>query len=254
MIRRQHREHHRRGAPRSGRASTIEAQRAVEPRNADSHLTFIGAGLRNCVDITGSHVGRVGCYENVWADGEEVRMCPRCQTPMVKVEQTPRVSWGKFVAMIATSTFIMFFLMYQLVYSLDHATFSRNRLVASLAALTLAVTVPAVAQKMPDLGFESVGRGRPLAADVREAPVVGPNWVRGFVPGQPFQPPAPGQAPPQQELNGFRPGDLPEGIEPLPIDIFTTRDFYADRELWTEDDKRLFRYALAVSRRMDKLQ
>ena len=25
------------------------AQRQVEPRNADSHLAFIGAGLRNCV-------------------------------------------------------------------------------------------------------------------------------------------------------------------------------------------------------------
>lgn len=34
--------------------------------------------------------------------------------------------------MIATSTAIMFFLMYQLVYSPDHALFSLNRLVASL--------------------------------------------------------------------------------------------------------------------------
>jgi hypothetical protein len=37
------------------------------------------------------------------------------------------------VAMIATSTFIMFFLMYQLIYSLDHAMFNINRLIASLA-------------------------------------------------------------------------------------------------------------------------
>ena len=42
------------------------------------------------------------------------------------------MGWGRFAAMIATSTFVMFFLMYQLVYSFDHATFSRNRLVASL--------------------------------------------------------------------------------------------------------------------------
>lgn len=34
--------------------------------------------------------------------------------------------------MIATSTFIMFFLMYQLVYESGHAMFSINRLVASL--------------------------------------------------------------------------------------------------------------------------
>ena len=32
------------------------------------------AGLRNCVDVTGSHIGRVGCFEGVWADGAEYRM------------------------------------------------------------------------------------------------------------------------------------------------------------------------------------
>ena len=42
------------------------------------------------------------------------------------------MSWGKFAGMIGTSTFIMFFLMYQLIYSLDHATFSVNRLIAAL--------------------------------------------------------------------------------------------------------------------------
>src|SRR6185436_14665210 len=30
------------------RSELTEEQRAVEPRNGDSHLTFIGAGLRNC--------------------------------------------------------------------------------------------------------------------------------------------------------------------------------------------------------------
>ena len=42
------------------------------------------------------------------------------------------MGWGRFFAMIATSTFIMFFLMYQLIYTTDHALFSTNRLVASL--------------------------------------------------------------------------------------------------------------------------
>jgi hypothetical protein len=42
------------------------------------------------------------------------------------------MGWGRFAAMIATSAVIMFFLMYQLVYSFDHALFSMNRLVASL--------------------------------------------------------------------------------------------------------------------------
>ncbi len=50
------------------------------------------------------------------------------------------MSWGRFAAMIATSTFIMFFLMYQLVYSSEHLMFSVNRLVSSLvmgAVMTL---------------------------------------------------------------------------------------------------------------------
>lgn len=32
------------------------------------------AGLRNCVDVPVSQAGRVGCYENVWAGGVQVRM------------------------------------------------------------------------------------------------------------------------------------------------------------------------------------
>jgi hypothetical protein len=42
------------------------------------------------------------------------------------------MGWGRFAAMIATSTAIMFPLMYQLVYEADHLRFSVNRLVASL--------------------------------------------------------------------------------------------------------------------------
>ena len=46
--------------------------------------------------------------------------------------ESMKMGWGRFAAMIATSTVIMFFLMYQLVYEGDHLTFSVNRLVASL--------------------------------------------------------------------------------------------------------------------------
>lgn len=41
------------------------------------------------------------------------------------------MSWGKFAAMIAVSTALMFPLMYQLIYSMDHATFSTNRLISA---------------------------------------------------------------------------------------------------------------------------
>jgi len=47
-------------------------------------------------------------------------------------DQMMKMGWGRFAGMIGTSTIIMFFLMYQLVYSTDHAMFSINRLVASL--------------------------------------------------------------------------------------------------------------------------
>lgn len=43
-----------------------------------------------------------------------------------------QMGWGRFAAMIATSTVIMFFLMYQLVYEWDHALFSMTRLISSL--------------------------------------------------------------------------------------------------------------------------
>ena len=55
-------------------------------------------------------------------------------------EQTMQMGWSRFAAMIATSTFIMFFLMYQLVYEADHLMFSVTRLLASLvmgAVMTL---------------------------------------------------------------------------------------------------------------------
>ncbi|HRS32822.1 MAG TPA: DUF305 domain-containing protein [Rectinema sp.] len=51
---------------------------------------------------------------------------------MQKHNDTMKMGWGRFFAMIGTSTFFMFFLMYQLIYSLDHAFFSINRFLASL--------------------------------------------------------------------------------------------------------------------------
>ena len=36
-----------------------------------------------------------------------------------------------------------------------------------------------LAQDMPDIGFHSVGRGRPLAASVHDLPPVGPGWEGG---------------------------------------------------------------------------
>lgn len=53
-------------------------------------------------------------------------------TTVEEQDQMMEMNWGRFAAMIATSTLIMFILMYQLIYSPDHATFSVNRLLSSL--------------------------------------------------------------------------------------------------------------------------
>jgi hypothetical protein len=51
---------------------------------------------------------------------------------MQQQKQKMGMSWWKFAGMTGVSTFFMFFLMYQLIYSIDHATFSINRFIASL--------------------------------------------------------------------------------------------------------------------------
>ncbi|MGD8809947.1 MAG: hypothetical protein PVG24_10100 [Gammaproteobacteria bacterium] len=102
---------------------------------------------------------------------------------------------------------------------------------AALALATVSIISTALAQEMPDIGFESVGRGRPLAASVNDQPEVGPGWIRG-----------PGRSAREREilgLDGFRPDELPDDIEPLPTDVFTSTDFYADEALWS--DPRYFR-------------
>jgi len=101
-----------------------------------------------------------------------------------------------------------------------------------LALGAVLVAAPVLAQEMPDIGFKSVGRGRPLAASVSDFKTeVGPNWVRQF--GQRYDPAHP------FPLNGFKPDALPKNYKPLPRDVFTSPDFYADKALWS--DPRYFR-------------
>ena len=134
----------------------------------------------------------------------------------------------------------------------------RAALTAAVAIGALVWAVPGTAQKVADPGFKSVGRGAPLLAALPTVRM--PPFVPGVAPpaaaqalfvedmkSYPFVGPMgspPGAPPPRLNLfpvtlAGAWNGAVPAGITALPIDLFTSKDFYKDRDLWS--DPRYFR-------------
>ena len=105
-------------------------------------------------------------------------------------------------------------------------------------AIAIAMAAPVAAQQSPQIDFKSVGRGAPV--------MVGRRRVAGdrrHLPRRPGKGPG-NQAnnqgtPPRTFVGSAPPGETPKGIEPLPRDMFTSDDFYKDKELWS--DPRYFR-------------
>lgn len=91
-----------------------------------------------------------------------------------------------------------------------------------LGALLATMVGTSVAQQLPHIGFVSVGRAAPLAEDVNGRLPVGASFQRDGT-----------------FIGMASAGQTPSGITPLRRDLFTTSDFYADRELWS--DPRYFR-------------
>jgi len=110
----------------------------------------------------------------------------------------------------------------------------------AFALLASTMTAPQ-AQTVADIDFVSVGRAWPLAEDLNAYHMTGATLRTGL--GNPAYrtqiPFDPRRDPDTGFVGSARNGDSPDGIEPLAVDLFTTTDFYQDRELW--HDPRYFR-------------